>query len=184
MRVRAQSKGERPRKPETQPALERLGSHEPKATVAKKTRKRTAAIPASNAETSLIKPALLTAGLMPHSPRRESIPTFSRKRPRGQAPRCHSSRRGGGRRFGGVNALYVSRARARVSRRCRERRSPRTALPSTKSTRTGLGGRPLATGRRGVPVITFKRSTRLYNVAMSYNKGLDRDKDGIACETR
>jgi excalibur calcium-binding domain-containing protein len=32
------------------------------------------------------------------------------------------------------------------------------------------------------PVTNFKRNTRLYNVAMSYNKGLDRDKDGIACE--
>ncbi len=34
----------------------------------------------------------------------------------------------------------------------------------------------------GVPVTTFYRSTRLYNIAMSYNRGLDRDKDGIACE--
>jgi hypothetical protein len=34
----------------------------------------------------------------------------------------------------------------------------------------------------GEPVTNFKRSTRLYLVAMSYNKGLDRDKDGIACE--
>jgi hypothetical protein len=34
----------------------------------------------------------------------------------------------------------------------------------------------------GVPVTTFKRSTRLYRLAMSYNRGLDRDKDGIACE--
>jgi hypothetical protein len=32
------------------------------------------------------------------------------------------------------------------------------------------------------PVRNFKRSTRLYNLAMSYNRGLDRDKDGIACE--
>jgi nitrogen fixation protein FixH len=32
------------------------------------------------------------------------------------------------------------------------------------------------------PVTTFKRSTRLYNLAMSYNKGLDRDHDGVACE--
>ena len=32
------------------------------------------------------------------------------------------------------------------------------------------------------PVTTFKRSTRLYNIAMRWNKGLDRDKDGIACE--
>ncbi len=32
------------------------------------------------------------------------------------------------------------------------------------------------------PVRTFKRSTRLYNLAMSYNKRLDGDKDGVACE--
>jgi hypothetical protein len=32
------------------------------------------------------------------------------------------------------------------------------------------------------PVTSFKRSTRLYRIAMSYNRGLDRDKDGIACE--
>ena len=34
----------------------------------------------------------------------------------------------------------------------------------------------------GTPVTTFRRSTRLYNVAMSYNRGLDRDKDGVVCE--
>ena len=34
----------------------------------------------------------------------------------------------------------------------------------------------------GTPVTTFRRSTRIYNAAMSYNRGLDRDKDGIACE--
>jgi hypothetical protein len=32
----------------------------------------------------------------------------------------------------------------------------------------------------GTPVTTFKRNTKLYNLAMSYNRGLDRDKDGIA----
>jgi hypothetical protein len=32
----------------------------------------------------------------------------------------------------------------------------------------------------GTPVTTFKRSNRLYNA----NKGLDRDKDGIACEKK
>jgi Excalibur calcium-binding domain len=31
-------------------------------------------------------------------------------------------------------------------------------------------------------VTNFKRSTRLYSLAMRYNKRLDRDKDGIACE--
>jgi Excalibur calcium-binding domain len=34
----------------------------------------------------------------------------------------------------------------------------------------------------GTPVTTFKRSTYLYRTAMRYNRGLDRDKDGIACE--
>jgi hypothetical protein len=34
------------------------------------------------------------------------------------------------------------------------------------------------------PVTTFKRSTALYNLAMRYNSGLDRDKDGVACEQR
>lgn len=34
----------------------------------------------------------------------------------------------------------------------------------------------------GTPVTNFRRSTRLYLQAMSYNKRLDADKDGIACE--
>jgi hypothetical protein len=32
------------------------------------------------------------------------------------------------------------------------------------------------------PVTTFRRSTRIYNIAMDYNRGLDRDKDYVACE--
>ena len=36
----------------------------------------------------------------------------------------------------------------------------------------------------GVPVTTFKRSTRLYNIADGHNGGLDRDNDGIACEKK
>ena len=40
----------------------------------------------------------------------------------------------------------------------------------------------------GTPVTTFYSSTRLYNIAMSYNRerghNLDRDHDGIACEKR
>jgi Excalibur calcium-binding domain len=35
---------------------------------------------------------------------------------------------------------------------------------------------------KGTPVTTFRRSTRLYLIAMRNNSGLDRDKDGIACE--
>jgi hypothetical protein len=34
----------------------------------------------------------------------------------------------------------------------------------------------------GTPVTDFKRNTKLYNQAMHYNKSLDRDHDGIACE--
>jgi hypothetical protein len=34
----------------------------------------------------------------------------------------------------------------------------------------------------GTPVTNFRRSTRIYNIAMRWNRGLDRDKDGIACE--
>jgi hypothetical protein len=34
----------------------------------------------------------------------------------------------------------------------------------------------------GDPVTNFKRSNRLYRLAMSYNPGLDRDKDRIAWE--
>lgn len=32
------------------------------------------------------------------------------------------------------------------------------------------------------PVRNFKRSNRIFAIAMSYNRGLDRDKDRIACE--
>jgi hypothetical protein len=48
----------------------------------------------------------------------------------------------------------------------------------------GVGKRYAHDRVRGTtaPVTTFKRSTRLYNIAMSYNKRLDADKDGIACE--
>lgn len=34
----------------------------------------------------------------------------------------------------------------------------------------------------GTPVTNFRRDTALYNAAMRANGGLDRDKDGIACE--
>jgi hypothetical protein len=35
----------------------------------------------------------------------------------------------------------------------------------------------------GTPVTNFKRSNALYTKAMLKNRGLDRDKDGIACES-
>jgi hypothetical protein len=36
--------------------------------------------------------------------------------------------------------------------------------------------------KSGDPVTNFRRSTALYLAAMRYNKRLDADKDGIACE--
>ena len=35
---------------------------------------------------------------------------------------------------------------------------------------------------RSKPVTNFKKSTALYNTAMRHNRGLDRDRDGVACE--
>jgi Excalibur calcium-binding domain len=46
----------------------------------------------------------------------------------------------------------------------------------------GVGRNHAHDSTTGVPVTNFKHSTRLYKIAMHYNKGLDRDKDGIACE--
>ena len=48
--------------------------------------------------------------------------------------------------------------------------------------RHGVGRRLARDKTSGDPVTNFKRSTALYNTAMGYNRGLDRDKDGIACE--
>jgi hypothetical protein len=47
----------------------------------------------------------------------------------------------------------------------------------------GLGRLGARDQTSGTPVTTFRRSTRIHRLAMSYNRGLDRDEDGIACET-
>jgi hypothetical protein len=46
----------------------------------------------------------------------------------------------------------------------------------------GIGRAHARDHSSGSHVTTFFRSDRLYRIAMSYNRGLDRDKDGIACE--
>jgi hypothetical protein len=46
----------------------------------------------------------------------------------------------------------------------------------------GVGKRSARDKTSGTPVTNFKKSNRLYRTAMKHNKGLDRDKDGIACE--
>ena len=48
----------------------------------------------------------------------------------------------------------------------------------------GVGKKGARDRTSGKPVTTFKRSDKLYKEAMSWNRGLDRDKDGIACEKR
>jgi hypothetical protein len=53
-----------------------------------------------------------------------------------------------------------------------------------KKYRHGLGKRLARDKTSGEPVTNFYRSTRLYNVAIGWNKRLDGDKDGIACEKR
>lgn len=46
----------------------------------------------------------------------------------------------------------------------------------------GVGRRYAHDITTGTPVTNFKRSTYLYNLAISHNAGLDRDHDHIACE--
>ena len=46
----------------------------------------------------------------------------------------------------------------------------------------GIGKAHARDHTAGKPVTNFVRSDRLYRIAMSYNRGLDRDKDGVACE--
>jgi hypothetical protein len=38
--------------------------------------------------------------------------------------------------------------------------------------------------KRSDPVTTFVRSTRIYNIAIRYKRGLDREKDRVACEKK
>jgi hypothetical protein len=47
----------------------------------------------------------------------------------------------------------------------------------------GLGKAKARDKTSGTPVTNFKRSTKLYKLAMSYNGRLDGDKDGVACES-
>jgi len=48
----------------------------------------------------------------------------------------------------------------------------------------GVGRSTARDKTSGTPVTTFKRSTTLYKKIIGHRSGLDRDKDGIACEKR
>lgn len=48
----------------------------------------------------------------------------------------------------------------------------------------GVGKSNAHDSTSGKPVTNFFHSNNQYGVAMKKNRGLDRDKDGIACESR
>ncbi len=50
--------------------------------------------------------------------------------------------------------------------------------------RHGVGRKGAKDHTSGHRVTTFKKSTALYKKIINYRSGLDRDKDGIACEKR
>jgi hypothetical protein len=70
--------------------------------------------------------------------------------------------------------------------------APADAASSTYKNCTALHKKyPHGVGKSGAtdkvsgsskPVTNFTKSTKTYKAAMKKNKGLDRDKDGIACE--
>lgn len=48
----------------------------------------------------------------------------------------------------------------------------------------GVGLRTARDTTSGTPVTTFRKDDAEFRRAMSYDRGLDRDKDSIACEKR
>jgi uncharacterized membrane protein len=70
--------------------------------------------------------------------------------------------------------------------------APASAVPAkwkncttvNKTYKHGVGKKKAKDKTSGKAVTTFTRSDKLYAEAMRANKGLDRDKDGIACEKR
>ncbi|MFT3969054.1 MAG: excalibur calcium-binding domain-containing protein [Micropruina sp.] len=59
-----------------------------------------------------------------------------------------------------------------------------TALNKKYGHGVGKAGAKDKVSGRSKPVTNFTRSTKIYKEAMSHNRGLDRDKDGVACEKR
>lgn len=70
--------------------------------------------------------------------------------------------------------------------------APASAVPAkwknctvvNKTYKHGVGRAKARDRTSGRPVTTFRKSDKIYAEAMRANKGLDRDKDGIACEKR
>jgi hypothetical protein len=78
--------------------------------------------------------------------------------------------------IGAVALAAASTASARIPALYRNCKTLNAKYPH------GIGRTHAHDKTSGTPVTAFVRSDHLYRVAMSYNRGLDRDKDGIACE--
>lgn len=64
---------------------------------------------------------------------------------------------------------------------------PRLYKNCTNLNRTyphGVGRANARDRTSGEPVTNFRRNTRIYNLAMRWNRRLDGDRDGVACEKR
>ena len=57
-----------------------------------------------------------------------------------------------------------------------------TCMDLNRKYHHGVGRAGARDRTSGEAVTTFKRSTKIYKLALSYNRGLDHDRDGIACE--
>lgn len=76
---------------------------------------------------------------------------------------------------GGAEAASKPAAKPAWTKNCTE---------LNKKYKHGVGKKNARDKTTGKPVTTFTRSDQDYKTAMKHNKGLDRDKDGIACEKR
>lgn len=75
--------------------------------------------------------------------------------------------------FTGLQPSLVQKAARYKFKNC-------TAL--NKVYKHGVGRSNARDKTSGTPVTNFKHSTTLYKKVIRYHSGLDRDKDGIACE--
>src|SRR5262249_12243609 len=75
-----------------------------------------------------------------------------------------------------TGATMVDAASERIPPRWRSCKAVNLRYPH------GVGKVNAVDATAGEPVTNFTHSNYLYRLAMRYNRGLDRDKDGIACE--
>jgi hypothetical protein len=76
----------------------------------------------------------------------------------------------------GIGAQVSGAASSKIPARWRSCKAVNVRYPH------GVGKVGAHDATTGEPVTNFTHSNYLYRLAMRYNRGLDRDKDGIACE--